>query len=440
MSLAAEKEKKVQWVAREVAKKLGCSEGKKAGLFADIYLSGVSPMDLAERDESCFVDEVLQIWEFAQFREPNKAKCRAYNMRVGGEGTTPNKTVVEIITDNMPFLVDSITSCINSLGFSIHLVTHPVILVKHDEKGHLISVHSRADDEPDSFEVSFIRCEINEPSSVNRLELIEKNLKTVLEDIRYAVEDWHVMTGKVYESITSLKNHKINISAEDMAEVIDFMEWTANHHFTFLGYCEYDFEPNGGAGTKVVSRSPLGILKGETQQGLTSLFEGTKHTSVNEDFFKDTYPLLLAKTTFISPVHRRDPLDSITIKRYDKTGKVVGMAQFFGLFTSVVYNRSPRDIPILRHKVKRIIERSGFSEQWHDGKALLHILESFPRDELFQSTEDWLFDTSLAILHLQNRQRMSVFVRQDQFDRYVSCLVYVVEWDRVNTLAFRRTL
>lgn len=432
MSFAAEKAKKVQWVAREVAKKLGGSEGNKAGLFADLYMSGVSPMDLTEQDESNFVDEVINIWEFAQHREPNTAKCRAYNMRIGGEGITPNKTVVEIITDNMPFLVDSITSCINSLGFSIHLVTHPVILVKRDEKGHLVSVHSRSDNEPGCSEVSFIRCEINEPSSVNKLELIEKNLTNVLSDVRHAVEDWHAMTGKVYESIASLKTHKINVSDEDLSEVIDFMEWTANHHFTFLGYCEYDFEPNGGSGTKVVSRSPLGILKGETQQGLTSLFEGTKHTSVSEDFFKDAYPLLLAKTTHISPVHRRDPLDSISIKRYDNTGKVVGMVQFFGLFTSVVYNRSPRDIPLLRHKVNRIIERSGFSDQWHDGKALLHILESFPRDELFQSTEDWLFDTSLAILHLQNRQRMSVFVRQDQFDRYVSCLVYTPR-DRYDT-------
>ena len=116
---------------------------------------------------------------------------------------------------------------------------------------------------------------------------------------------------------------------------------------------------------------------------------------------------------------------------------LIGEHLFVGLFTSAAYSRSPREIPILRRKVEACVERAGFDPASHDGKALLHILEGFPRDELFQMSADELFETALGILHLQERQRIALFTRRDPFERFISCLVFLPR-DRLTTELRRR--
>src|SRR6185312_14295351 len=142
--------------------------------------------------------------------------------------------------------------------------------------------------------------------------------------------------------------------------------------------------------------------------------------------------LMVTKANRRATVHRPALLDTIGIKRFDASGAVIGERLFVGLLTSIAYNRSPREIPLLRRKVAQIMARAGFAPSSHDGKALQHILDTFPRDELFQISEDELFDTALGILHLQERQRIALFTRRDPFERFVSCLVYLPR-DRYNT-------
>lgn len=416
---------KIQGISEKFFQKLAESPSEKTRLFAEIYFANVPPEDLEGIDEESLSSEILSMWGFAQHRKVGQAKVRVFNATIGEDATAPNKTILEIITDNTPFIVDSVTSTVNALGRTINLLTHPVVLVERDGRGDLISIHPRSEDVPECIYESFVRCEINKASSPKRLQQIEDEINQVLSDVKNAVSDWHKITAKVHEAITNLEKQPLGIEAGELEEVTSFLKWLADHHFTFLGYCEYDFVQNNGMKRKIVSHDGLGILKDPAKQELTQLFEGVDLSPQNRRFLIEPYPLLIAKTTQTSTVHRRNPMDSITVKRYDDQGNVIGMSQFFGLFTSVVYNRSTREIPLLRCKIKNILLRSGFSEEWHDGKALLHILETFPRDELFQSSEMWLFDTSMAIVHLQNRQRMALFIRQDQFDRYVSCLVYV---------------
>ena len=144
-----------------------------------------------------------------------------------------------------------------------------------------------------------------------------------------------------------------------------------------------------------------------------------------QDFVRRRELLVITKSNRRGTVHRTAHMDAIGVRRFGANGDVTGVRVFLGFFTSLAYSRSCRSIPLLRLKVRRTLERSGSSPTSHDGKALLHILDTFPRDELFQADEDQLFETVTGILNLQERQRIAVFVRRDPLERFVSCFVYV---------------
>ena len=132
--------------------------------------------------------------------------------------------------------------------------------------------------------------------------------------------------------------------------------------------------------------------------------------------------LVITKSNWRATVHRPGYLDYIGVKRYDAKGNVCGEHRFLGLYTSTAYSAKPADIPLLRSKVARVFERAGFPRESHAGKALANILDTYPRDELFQIGEDALLKTALAILKLEGRQRLRLFVRFDLYERFVSCL------------------
>ena len=150
-------------------------------------------------------------------------------------------------------------------------------------------------------------------------------------------------------------------------------------------------------------------------------------------FLRQPRLLMITKANRRSTVHRPVHMDTISVKKFDADGNVVGEQSLRRPASPpVAYSQNPREIPLLRRKVARLLERAGFAPASHDGKALPHILETYPRDELFQISEDELYDIALGILHLQERQRIALFARRDPFERFVSCLVYLPR-DRYNT-------
>lgn len=397
-----------------------------AQTFAKAYYTNVSLEDLMETSLEALAASVYEMWTFSLKRAPGQVKVRAFVEKRDIKGHQVPRTIVEIVNDNMPFLVDSVAGAINSLGYSIHLVIHPVMQVERDKTHHIKSISQRTVEPIQGSDESFIHCEILESSSLETLKILEEEVTRSLKEVQVAVEDWAPMRKRLATVIKNFKKNPPLIPQEELEETLAFLEWIEDNHFTFLGFCEYSLVP----GQTTIKRSlvpdaGLGILRDPLKQEITYIFEGVELTPTNRRYIIESDPIIITKTTQASLVHRRDPMDSITIKQFDKEGNVVGLYQFVGLFTSVAYNRSARAIPLLRRKVSRILERSGFSEQWHDGKALIHILESFPRDELFQASEDWLFETCMAVLQLQNRQRLTLFIRPDKFERFVSCLVYV---------------
>ncbi len=399
---------------------------KAAQTFTEIFYANVSFEDLTESSLESLITTVYEMWNFSLSRSPEQTKIRNFVEKKEIKGNLVSQTIIEIVNANMPFLVDSVTGAINSLGYSIHLVIHPVMQVERDEAHMLQAVTLRTAEKENGQYESFIHCEILESSSPAKLKTLEQEVARALDDTRAAVEDWAKMRKRLQTAIKNLKKHPPPISKNQLEEILYFLEWVEGNHFTFLGFCDYSLVP--GETTIKKSLAPqegLGILRDPLKQEITYIFEGVEFTPTNRRYIVESDPVIITKTTQVSLVHRRDPMDSITIKRFDKDGNVIGLSQFVGLFTSVAYSRSARDIPLLRRKISRILERSGFSEEWHNGKTLLHILESFPRDELFQASEDWLFDTSMAVLQLQNRQRLTLFIRPDKFERFVSCTVYV---------------
>ncbi len=265
-----------------------------------------------------------------------------------------------------------------------------------------------------------MQVEITREVDPANLALLTQTIAGVLVDVRAAVGDWQPMRQTLRALLDALPGPPAPpVPAADLAEIQDFLRWLEDDNFTFLGFREYGFDAAEPA------RPALGILRNPDY----SIFGGLRDLSSLprdvQDFIHRRELLVITKSNRRATVHRTAHMDAIGLRRFDANGNVVGIRLFLGLFTSLAYSRSARAIPLLRPKVRRIVARAGLSPTSHDGKALLHIIETLPRDELFQASADALFETVIGILNLQERQRIALFVRRDPLERFVSCLVYV---------------
>ena len=256
-----------------------------------------------------------------------------------------------------------------------------------------------------------------------RAEIV-RALEDVLADVRVCVQDWRPMLARVNEIAAELKANPPPLPADEIAEAIQFLQWMAADNFTLLGARDYAFTDSEHA-LEPEFETGLGLLRSPEMRLLRRGDQLVTITPEIREFLKEPRLLIMTKAAARSRVHRRVPLDYIGVKRFDRDGKLVGEWRFCGLFTSTAYTRSVRAIPYLRRKVDHVISRAGFDPDSHSGKALVNVLENYPRDELFQIDEDTLYHFALAILQLDERPRVRVLPRRDRFDRFVSVLVYV---------------
>lgn len=404
--------------------------GEAASGFLDLYYSQVAPDDLLAAPPEALTGAALAIWRFAQNRKPGTAKLRVYNPNFDEHGWASSHTVVEIVNDDMPFLVDSVTGWFAAKGITVHLVIHPILRVRRDATGALSELLGPAPAEKPNGEgvigESVMHVEIDEqPTAAARDEVLH-GIAGVLADVRASVEDWMAMRRKIAAILKELEPTPRGVPKDEGEEARAFLNWLDNNHFTYLGYREYAFggdaaEP--GIGT-VVEKSGLGLLR---QPDAHIFHAATEASALPPDIralVRSPTLLMISKANRRSTVHRPIHMDTIGIKKIASNGKVVGEYRFVGLFTSQAYNLSPRLIPLLRQKIDRVVRRTGLSPTSHDGKALLNIIETYPRDELFQISEDDLHEISLGILQLQERSRIALFIRRDPFERFLSCLVY----------------
>jgi glutamate dehydrogenase len=381
------------------------------------FYEHVPPADVAGREPRNLCGAALSLWRFAARRRPGHAKVRVFNPDPAADRWASPHTIVEIANDDMPFLVDSVTGAINAGGRVVHLVIHPLPIVARDRVGRRTELCANGEA---GLAESWMHLEVSREGDPAELARLALELTGVLADVRAAVTDWEAMRRTLRELSDELTAPSAApVASAENAEVREFLHWLDDDNFTFLGYREYDF-----AGKDEPGRPALGILRDREYP----IFGGLRNlSSLPPDvqaFLRRRGLLVVTKSNRRATVHRRAHMDAIGVRRFGRDAEVVGIRLFLGLFTSSAYHRDPRAIPLLRQKVRHIVKRAGLSPTSHDGKALLHILDTLPRDELFQGEEAQLFETAIGILNLQERQRIALFVRRDPLERFVSCLVY----------------
>ena len=368
------------------------------------------------------------MWEFIKHRTPGEPKVKVYYWKPDFETPLSDRIIIDIINDDMSFLVDSIVEVLHKYQLKSRRIIHPVLKIKRNSKGFLTHIFSydQKDVRDATFE-SVIHCEIVEHISPDLISELQDEIQKVLTHVRFATRDWQKMRTRTDEIIEEIKrNSEAAKNSENFEETINFLGWMKEDHFTYLGYGVFDFTSKQGTLLRHFNcHDPLGILFDDRLWDLGKIFKGISFNQQTRHYIFDPHPLIINKASIISLVHRGVALDAIGIKRVDSQGRIVGIHLFLGLFTSIAYDSSTRDIPLLRRKVEHILEYANLSPNWHDGKSLIHILDSLPRDDLFQASIPELTAIGMAILGLQERPRLALFVRRDQFNRFLSCLVYV---------------
>jgi glutamate dehydrogenase len=419
-------------VVERVRERLPPDEAAQCEVFVRQYYRWVPVEDLASRGSVDLSGAALAHWSFAQQRAPGAIKIRLYNPALEQHGWQSVYTAIDIVTDDMPFLVDSVTMELSRLACGIHLTIHPVLRVRRDDDGQLVEVLATGSGDGQETLESVLHIEVNRETEPERLEALEANLTHVLEQVRDVVDDWPQMRRRLHEIARTLTDDATGLAPAEVDESRAFLEWLDERHFTFLGYRDYEFVRHAsGDALRVVEGSGLGILR-DGASGVTGSHTSTLSPKARA-IARSPRLLVLTKANSRATIHRPAYLDYVGVKRFDSTGQVVGERRFLGLYTTLAYKALAQQVPILRGKVEYVLERAGFEPDSHDRKALLEILETYrPRDELLQIDEEELFTIAMGILAIGERQRVRLFVRRDAFERFVSALVFVPR-DRFNT-------
>lgn len=373
-------------------------------------------------------------------RRPGHPVIRVFEATLAGPpgGTGETVGVVEVLNDDMPFLFDSVTSALVEAGLRIRLVLHPVLAVERDADGRLLAFHGEAGAGGPGRRESLIHVHVDRPAATGTHDEIVAALEATLADVRAAVDDWKAMLKRLGELVVAYRWGTTPLDTATRDEALGFLEWLGADNFTFLGMREYAFvDTDGGAYVEPLGETGLGILRDPEVRVLKRGAESLNAAVAIGAFARSPEPMMVTKSNIRSRIHRRVHMDYIGVKLWDGDGRMIGELRILGLFTAEAYFSSVRAIPMVREKVDRVVARAGFPPGGHSAKALINVLESYPRDELMQIDEATLYDFAVAILALGEHPRIRVLARRDPFDRFVSVLVYVPR-DRYTTDLRRR--
>ncbi|SDI72129.1 NAD-glutamate dehydrogenase [Billgrantia gudaonensis] len=393
--------------------------------FARYFYATVPLDDLADRRLDDLYGATLSVWHFIQHFDSAEPKVRVFNPDFEEHGWQSTHTFVAVLHEDMSFLVDSVRIELNRRGLTVHAIHNAVLAVKRSARHDLQQVTSPRGDGAPAARESLIVIEIDRHSNPAFLAEIESGIHEVLQDVRTAVGDYPAMCERVRAAVDELEaGRPETVDADDHAEAIAFLEWLVRDNFTFLGYDEFTVETDTeGDRLEKVAGSELGVFRLDQPRYRERI--RTELGVDGERFVLVPQLLSFAKSAHHARVHRPTYPDYISVDRYDEHGRVVGERRFLGLFTATVYNESPRNIPLLRRKLKAVMDIAGFNPKGHNGKQLLQILEVYPRDDLFQIDIQELARTALGILDIRERRRVRLFVRTDRSGRFHSCLVFV---------------
>ncbi|MDB5594330.1 MAG: NAD-glutamate dehydrogenase [Hyphomicrobiales bacterium] len=392
--------------------------------FASALFGESAREDLAQYSPHALATLAAAAWQhLAEPRQPGQVSLRIIDPDAADLATV---TVLEVVNDDMPFLLDSTLAELGHQGYELRLVAHPIVDLTRAADGTLLSLAT----EPGAGTTreSLIHVHVTRLGDEARKARLAEELGRVYDAVRLAFTDWAAMRERVASAARTYRNSPPNLPVDELAEAVEFLDWVAADNFTFLGVREYRLEEIGSVSAPdfdAVGGSGLGILRDPDVKVLRRGRELVTITPEVLEFLREPHALIIAKANVRSRIHRRVHMDYIGIKQFDADGGLCGELRLVGLFTSTAYTHSTTTIPYIRHKVARVLDAAHFDAQSHSGKMLASVLETFPRDELFQIDIPTLSEFAREIALLADRPRLRALARLDRFDRFVSILAYL---------------
>jgi len=431
MAMHSDKQNLLKAVCEQISNKLPQQSARLCCEFTKQFFGTMSTDDISQWSKDDLYGAALNFWNLIEKKKtdnPEQITIKIYNPDYEHYGWKSTHTVIEIITKDSPFLVESIRNRLHQMGYVLHLaVNMGGINVNRDGHGVITDIVTGevcVNEAPMLFMI--------ERLAEDALAQLEHELIDTLKDVHLIVNDWQSMRNSIITTISELEAAKKFCDLENVVESQDFLKWLENHHFTLMGVRDFSLVKKNNAELLLepVQGTGLGILgEGRKEVSTINLSELPKEA---QNFFLSKNIITVSKSDLKSSVHRNTFIDSISVKLFNDGGEVIGERMICGFFTSAAYYSHIRDIPLLRQKVQRILDDSKLYPRSHAGRVLINILETMPRDDLIQGTEHELLEISQGIFHLQDRKRIKLFARYDAFNRFLSCLVYVPK-ERYNT-------
>ncbi len=412
-------------ILTHIKKKVPAKQAKLIEVYAYRYYASSALLDLLEHSIEDLSGAFLSHWNYIYQRKPGESKVRVFNPTLEKDAWQSTHTIVEISHDDIPFLVDSTRMEINRNDFQVHFIIHfGGLKVKRDAQNCITEILPPGATDPAATSEAPIYIEIDRQTDPKIIESLCSNIQRILMDVQVSVTDWRAMVNRVEDAMVELEQNPPPLDPAEIAESKDFLRWLINNNFTFLGCRDYKLIGNEtNRALQLIPGTGLGVLRDESvgtvSRRYAELPPQARKLALSQNI------LIIAKTNTKSTVHRNAYTDYIGVKRFNDKGELIGERRFVGLYTSTAYHSSPRYIPFLRHKVAKVLLELHFPPDSHNGKEALNILETLPRDDLFQATLDDLVKLTMGVLHLQERKRVRLFLRKDSYGRYFSCLVFV---------------
>jgi glutamate dehydrogenase len=398
-----------------------------------LYYRYLPPEEVIDDDPRDLVGTVRSNLRLAESRVAGRPVVRLLNPVAAQDGWDCPATVIQVVTDDMPYLVDSVVAELTHGGVNVQRIVHPIVVVRRDLAGSLREVLPTADPEAppaDALLESWMSIEVDLITDPDRARELENRLISVLHDVREVVEDTDRMVGTARMLADHLEQNPPVTPPQQISEGANLLRWLSDKHFTFLGYRQYELveDPTSGApALRAILATGLGVLRQDSlaARSLTAGPDMAEHALAPE-------LLVLTEASAPSTVHRSSYPYYVGVKTFDAQGNVNGEHRFLGVLTSAAMHEDVLDIPVIERRVRDVIHRAGFPMESYSGQRMLEVIQNYPRPELFSTDEQSLYDTATGVLALADRRRLRLFLRRDPYGRFFSCLVYLPR-DRYTT-------
>ena len=412
-------------LVKEAARNVKKSELESFTPFIKSFYSDLFPEELVTQNIPSLYFRAHQSWEYGRHKKADTSLVRVFNPNTTTHGYGSVHTVIEIVTDDMPFIINSIIAYLSTEKLKIFLLIHPIFSVHRKKSGEISKVIPPGGDLSINKKESFIHLEITRQPKPNLVKIREK-IELILAQIRQCNDDRQSIRNRIVDMVNDIHPLPKGFNVDEVSEVQEFVDWLNDGNFIFLGFREYKkSKKNKSPYLKMERSSGLGLLRDSNLLVFDDFGQTGGDLPEVRAFMKFRDIILVTKTNRRSDIFRSVHMDAIGIKKFDDEGKVIGHRLFVGLFTPAAYNRPPNLVPLLRRRIQAVMEKSGFSKSSHNGVSLRNILDTYPRDELFQINNEVLLTTALGILRLEEQPRTAIFIRKDELEQFFSCLVYV---------------